>query len=57
MLFKFHFQGFATREFIASGDLMATGRSVMAAPNYRLEDDDKIYILPAQDCVYCSKVI
>lgn len=36
---------------------MAIGQSVMAAPNYRLGDDDKIHILPAQDCVYRSKVI
>lgn len=38
-LFIFHFQGFVTREFIASGGLLVIGQSVMAAPNNRLEDD------------------
>ncbi len=38
------FQGFVTREFIASGGLMVTGQRVMAAPNYRSGDDDKVHI-------------
>lgn len=38
MWFKFHFQGYVTRELIADGGSMVTGQSAMAAPNRRLEN-------------------